>query len=221
MSKHSELFYKKLDDYYSDRNKKKPWNITELTEVAAEILRAKQNSGKKTRRQYHLLSLYDVLEVAEEKIVIKKDKHDGGKYVSKNSSYHKVIERSPYKALFGVDPKAGFSPMNLPRDLLDEVENEDNLRMLEEEHMENNNLQKELQSDVVIGDLNNMILMEEMEEQHGMGEVVDGHKDVVEGVIDSIAENQEEIETVVFTNENTEKMSTQEINLCITCPKGG
>ncbi|VEN35518.1 unnamed protein product, partial [Callosobruchus maculatus] len=139
----------------------------------------------------------------------------------KNSSYHKVIGRSPYKALFGVDPKAGFSPMNLPRDLLDEVENEDDLRMLEEEHMENNNLQKELQSDVVIGDLNNMILMEEMEEQHGMGEVVDGHKDVVEGVIDSIAENQEEIETVVFTNENTEKMSTQEINLCITCPKGG
>ncbi|VEN62999.1 unnamed protein product [Callosobruchus maculatus] len=47
MSKHSELFYKKLDDYYSDRNKKNPWNIAELTEVAAVILRAKQNSDKK------------------------------------------------------------------------------------------------------------------------------------------------------------------------------
>ncbi|VEN46427.1 unnamed protein product [Callosobruchus maculatus] len=46
MSKHSELFYKKLDDYNSDQNKKKPWNIAELTEVAAEIL-AKQNSCKK------------------------------------------------------------------------------------------------------------------------------------------------------------------------------
>ncbi|VEN58595.1 unnamed protein product [Callosobruchus maculatus] len=57
MSNHSELFHKKLDDYYSDRNKKKPWNIAELTEVAAGILRAKQNSGKKPRRQYHLLSL--------------------------------------------------------------------------------------------------------------------------------------------------------------------
>nr|CAH7754936.1 unnamed protein product [Callosobruchus chinensis] len=74
----------------------------------------------------------------------------------------KVIGRSPYKALFGVHPKAGYSPMNLPRDLLDKVENEDDLRMLEE-HMENDNLQEELQSDAGIGNLNNMVLMEEME----------------------------------------------------------
>lgn len=127
----------------------------------------------------------------------------------KNSSYHKVIGRSPYKALFGVEPKAGFSPMNLPRDLLDKVENEDDLRILEEEHIENENLQEELQSD-------------EIEEPHGMGEIVNGHKDVVEDVVDSIAEDQEETETLVITNENRENIfSEEEFMLCITCPKDG
>lgn len=120
----------------------------------------------------------------------------------KNNSYHKVMRRSPYKALIGVDPKAGFSPMNLPRNLLDKVEDKDDFRMLEE-HMENENLQEELQSD-------------EIEGTHGMGKMVDRHKDVV------IAEDQQERETLMITIENTEKIfSREEFTLCITCPKDG
>ncbi|CAH1114519.1 unnamed protein product [Psylliodes chrysocephalus] len=127
--------------------------------------------------------------------------------VSKNSSSHKVIGRLPYKALFGADPKAGFSPLNLPRDLLDNLENEDNLRMLEQ-HIENENLQEKSQCD-------------EIEELHGIGESVGDHNDV-EHVVHLIAEYQEEIKTLVITNENTEEIfSQEEVTLCITCPKDG
>ncbi|KAK9686696.1 hypothetical protein QE152_g36999 [Popillia japonica] len=190
MSSHSVLFYKKLDEYYSDTNKKKPWTTAELKEIAADILLAKQTSGKKTRRQYHLLSLYDVQEIAGRQIVIKKQKkidhdpvsiicyedifnilleihvsvghggrdkmlhalqkrHDIARYAveklietcEKNTSYHKVIGRTPYNALFGVDPKVGFSSVNLPKDLLDPIENEDDLvQLLEIPDVENNNL---------------------------------------------------------------------------------
>lgn len=34
----------------------------------------------------------------------------------KNSSFHKVIGRTPYKALFGVDPKVGF-PLNISQEI--------------------------------------------------------------------------------------------------------
>nr|CAI5841826.1 unnamed protein product [Callosobruchus analis] len=57
----------------------------------------------------------------------------------------------------------------ITKDLLDEVENEDDLRMLEEEPIENNNLQKELHSDDENNNLNNVVLMEEIEDPHGMG----------------------------------------------------
>lgn len=54
----------------------------------------------------------------------------------KNSSFHKVIGRTPYKALFGVDPKVGFSPQHIPRDILEPIEDEDDLRRLLETKQE-------------------------------------------------------------------------------------
>ncbi|CAH1099829.1 unnamed protein product [Psylliodes chrysocephalus] len=79
--------------------------------------------------------------------------------------------------------------------------------MLKEEHMENENLQEKSQCD-------------EREEPHGIGESVDGHNDVVNNVVHSMAEHQEEIETLVITNENTEEIfSQEEVTLCITCSK--
>ncbi|CAI6359453.1 unnamed protein product [Macrosiphum euphorbiae] len=50
------VFYEKLDEYYKLKSKKKPYS----------------NSSKKYRRQYYLLSAYDVLSVAEEKFLIHK-----------------------------------------------------------------------------------------------------------------------------------------------------
>lgn len=41
----------------------------------------------------------------------------------KNSSHHRTIGRSSYKALFGHDPVIGLSSTYLPRDTLSKLEN--------------------------------------------------------------------------------------------------
>ena len=43
----------------------------------------------------------------------------------KNRSYHRTIEQSPYKALFGSDPKVGLSSSAIPKELLDTLETEE------------------------------------------------------------------------------------------------
>jgi hypothetical protein len=45
----------------------------------------------------------------------------------KNRSYHRTIEQSPYKALFGSDPKVGLSSSAIPKELLDTLETEEDL----------------------------------------------------------------------------------------------
>lgn len=53
----------------------------------------------------------------------------GGYYVQlkKNCSYHRVIDRSPYKGLFGSDPKIGPSSTNLPTSIIKTLETENDL----------------------------------------------------------------------------------------------
>ncbi|XP_060845447.1 KRAB-A domain-containing protein 2-like [Rhopalosiphum padi] len=55
----------------------------------------------------------------------------------KNSSFHRIIGRSPYKALFGCDPKIGLSSSNLPSEIIK--------KLTTEEHLEEilNNIQPE------------------------------------------------------------------------------
>ncbi|XP_060848321.1 KRAB-A domain-containing protein 2-like [Rhopalosiphum padi] len=55
----------------------------------------------------------------------------------KNSSFHQIIGRSPYKALFGCDPKIGLSSSNLPSEIIK--------KLTTEEHLEEilNNIQPE------------------------------------------------------------------------------
>jgi hypothetical protein len=43
----------------------------------------------------------------------------------KNRSYHRTIEQTPYKALFGSDPKVGLSSSAIPKELLDTLETEE------------------------------------------------------------------------------------------------
>lgn len=45
----------------------------------------------------------------------------------KNRSYHRTIEQSPYKALFGSDPTVGLSSSAIPKELLDTLETEEDL----------------------------------------------------------------------------------------------
>ncbi|CAC5422177.1 unnamed protein product [Mytilus coruscus] len=48
----------------------------------------------------------------------------------KNRSYHRVTGQSPYKALFGFDPKVGLSSSSVPRDLLPGIQTEEDLEAI-------------------------------------------------------------------------------------------
>ena len=52
----------------------------------------------------------------------------------KNRSYHRVIGQSPYKALFGSDPKVRLSSSSVPRDLLPDIQTEEDLQAISEEN---------------------------------------------------------------------------------------
>lgn len=55
----------------------------------------------------------------------------------KNSSHHRVIGRSPYKALFGNDPKIGLATSNLPLEILQKLVTEEDLEEICNEEIEN------------------------------------------------------------------------------------
>lgn len=46
----------------------------------------------------------------------------------KNTSLHRIIGRSPYKSLYGADPKVGLESTNLPSDLIDKIRTEEDLK---------------------------------------------------------------------------------------------
>lgn len=54
----------------------------------------------------------------------------------KNSSHHRVIGRSPYKALFGNDPKVGLATSNLPIEILQKLVTEEDLEEIYKEESE-------------------------------------------------------------------------------------
>jgi hypothetical protein len=46
----------------------------------------------------------------------------------KNSCHHQGIKRSPYNAMFGMDPKLGLKDCRLPPAIVDKITNEDELQ---------------------------------------------------------------------------------------------
>lgn len=48
----------------------------------------------------------------------------------KNRAYHSGIKMTPYKAMFGVDPRVGLATSNLPDDLIATINVEDDLENL-------------------------------------------------------------------------------------------
>ncbi|KAL4132528.1 hypothetical protein QTP88_009662 [Uroleucon formosanum] len=67
-----KVFYEKLDEYYKLKSKKNPFAKYAQLQKIAEIKMAKIKTGKKFRRQYYLLSTYDIVIIAEEKFLIYK-----------------------------------------------------------------------------------------------------------------------------------------------------
>ena len=57
---------------------------------------------------------------------------EGLRYIQfmKNRAFHSGIKQSPYKAMFGAEPKVGISTSSLPSELLKDIEDEDDLRRL-------------------------------------------------------------------------------------------
>lgn len=56
----------------------------------------------------------------------------------KNTSLHRIIGRSPYKSLYGADPKIGLKSTNLPLDLIDKILTEEDLKAINA-NLANNN----------------------------------------------------------------------------------
>ncbi|GFY62117.1 integrase catalytic domain-containing protein [Trichonephila inaurata madagascariensis] len=50
--------------------------------------------------------------------------------LQKNSSFHRTIKRSPYKALFGAEPKIGFQSSHISKGLLEKLVTEEDLDLL-------------------------------------------------------------------------------------------
>ncbi|GFX50323.1 hypothetical protein TNCV_338581 [Trichonephila clavipes] len=48
----------------------------------------------------------------------------------KNSSFHRTIKRSPYKALFGLEPKIGLQSSHISKELLEKLVTEEDLDLL-------------------------------------------------------------------------------------------
>ncbi|KAL1492015.1 hypothetical protein ABEB36_012520 [Hypothenemus hampei] len=93
MQNHKELFYSNLVEYYSkNKEARKPWTHEEMKKISNEIIEAKLTVGSKTNRQYHLLSLYDIIDIKEKLMIIKKRLAD-----DKNAVYI-----TPYEDLFEV-----------------------------------------------------------------------------------------------------------------------
>lgn len=54
----------------------------------------------------------------------------------KNSSLHRIIGKTPYRALFGADPKVGLKSTNLPDSLINEFRTEEDLENIIHEQAE-------------------------------------------------------------------------------------
>ncbi|XP_074032143.1 KRAB-A domain-containing protein 2-like [Leptinotarsa decemlineata] len=55
---------------------------------------------------------------------------EGLRYVQfmKNRAFHSGIKQSPYKALFGIEPRVGLSTSSLPQEIINDLQDEDDLR---------------------------------------------------------------------------------------------
>ncbi|XP_043473980.1 KRAB-A domain-containing protein 2-like [Leptopilina heterotoma] len=99
---------------------------------------------------------------------------NGLRYVQfmKNRAFHSGIKQSPYRAMFGIDPRVGLATSNLTKDILENIEEEEDLQR-------------------VINDMNK--IDENLMEIETQSEIDDNQIDI--DTQNEIDENQIEIET--------------------------
>lgn len=103
----------------------------------------------------------------------------------KNISFHRVIGRSPYKALLGCDPKIGLSSSNIPLSIAEKLRNEDEvLEVLEtiDETPEGDDTSAELETVLI---QNATILEIDSSEQHNQSVVENSSSAVHEEISES------------------------------------
>jgi len=62
-----------------------------------------------------------------------------GLQLQKNISLHRILGRSPYRVLFGTEPKVGLSSTNLPAEIIQKLSNEEDFENILEDNSEHNN----------------------------------------------------------------------------------
>ncbi|XP_051175803.1 SCAN domain-containing protein 3-like [Leptopilina boulardi] len=65
-------FVEKLEQYYLEKSKKKPYTRVEITKMISEIVTAKNKTQTEHRREYHLLNKYDILTIGSKSHLIRK-----------------------------------------------------------------------------------------------------------------------------------------------------
>jgi hypothetical protein len=56
----------------------------------------------------------------------------------KNISHHRILDRSPYRALFGTESKVGLSSTNLPAETIQKLSNEEDFENILQDNLEHN-----------------------------------------------------------------------------------
>lgn len=82
----------------------------------------------------------------------------------KNCAYHSGIKRTPYNAMFGVDPKVGLSTSYLPKEIVSSLEDEEDLRKVLQ------NIEKETEKPSTEENVTEKILKEKEDLQETEGE---------------------------------------------------
>lgn len=109
----------------------------------------------------------------------------------KNVSHHRIIGRSPYKALFGHIPRVGFTSSNLPKEVLERLVNEEDLEDLPGEISENEKTLTENDLTGVISEPERQLLTTENNGQSGDGGSEDGEFSEVAAMESNMNENEE------------------------------
>ncbi|GBP34269.1 KRAB-A domain-containing protein 2 [Eumeta japonica] len=71
---------------------------------------------------------------------VTKKRVEGLRYVQfmKNRAYHSVIKQSPYKALFGIEPRVQLLTSSLPQEIINYIQDKDDLRKVTEDYCNDN-----------------------------------------------------------------------------------
>lgn len=135
----------------------------------------------------------------------------------KNSSFHRIIGRSPYKALFGVDFQVGLYSSSLPHETIKSISTEEDLEdmikensvnSLEESDIIVNNIPNETEPDSEIFNIDDIpVVLQDIVVREGGNS--NGHQSIFEEVVmdqDNVKENDNSMDGNIISQ------TTHEIN---------